>query len=444
MKNTIQLIKEILDIDQNLHGFDYLKMLIKNTASTLDLKYAFIGHPTSDELTAIQTDVVWANGDFQDNFIYNLENTPCSLVLSGDRVCIHDAHVCKDFPNDLLLQEMGVEAYVGAPVILRGTSGVSSILVLLDDKPMKEKDFFIAIADFLSIRASAELEKYRIEEKLTQEVVQRTLELKEANLEIELINKTLEERVKEEVSKNEQKQRIITEQSKMAIMSELIDNVSHQWKEPLNTIIAYSTSIKLKQEMEDLDPEFLNTSMDSITTNAEYLSQTITDFRDFFKSNKNQELYYLKDAIDKTLKMMSSRLKNSSIEVICNTNNIQIEGFSNELMQVLLNILTNACDELITKDNQKKFIFVNLKSDEKYIIIQIKDNAGGIPNALLKKIFNPYVTTKQEHGGSGVGLYMCKDIIEKHMNGQLDVENCEYEYENETYKGAQFTVKLLK
>lgn len=443
-KNIIKIIKDILDINQHLTGNDYLKELVKNIAINLDVQYVLIGHPLNNELVSIQTDVIWAKDKYVDNFVYNLKDTPCEIVLSGERVCIHENNVCQDFPDDLLLQEMGIEAYIGAPVTSKESSGVSSILVLLDTKPMEDKDFFIAITDFLAVRASAELDKQRIEEKLKHEVALRTQELEDANHEIESINQNLEQRVKEEIAKNEQKQRIISEQSKMALMGEMIENIAHQWKQPLSTIKVHATGIKLSHELNSLDDKMLMQSMDDITLSTDFLTQTINDFKDFFKNNKIKEEFYLKEVIEKTLKLMSSRLRGCSIQVYSNIGNIHIEGFANEFIQVILNILSNAYDELENINQAKKIILIDVIEDNESILVQIKDNAGGVDLEVLPRIFEPYVSTKKENGGTGIGLYMSKEIIEKHMAGTIDVENVQYDYEGENYQGALFSIKLPK
>ena len=159
LQKTMSLISTILDIDQNLNGQLYLEKFVENVANNLNVKYALIGHPIDNKLDEIITDAVWADDQIVDNFKYKLKDTPCEIVLSGERVCIHDSNVCIDFPEDLLLQEMKIEAYVGAPVISKNNSLVSGILVLLDDKPMKDKEFFTVITEFLALRAAAEIDK---------------------------------------------------------------------------------------------------------------------------------------------------------------------------------------------------------------------------------------------------------------------------------------------
>ena len=440
-KDILKIISSILDIDQRLTGIDYLKEFIKNIALNLDVKYALIGHPTGDSLSELKTDVVWAVNDFSDNFIYNLKDTPCELVLTGERVCIHDKNVIKDFPDDKLLQDMGIEAYIGAPVVSRTKTGVSSILVLLDDKTMENKDFFVSIVEFLALRASAEITQHHIDESLQHKVDQRTLELKKAKIEIEKINKNLEKRIKEEINENKIKQQIIFHQSKMAAMGEMIENIAHQWRQPLSVISTSATGLILKSEISTLNKEEIVNTMECINNHTQYLSHTIDDFRKFFSLKKEKNTFCLKDSIKKVFKLLSSEFANSNINIIENTQEVCIISYEYELIQVLINILNNAKDQLIEKEIKEKYIFIDIKVKEN-VEISIKDNAQGIPTKLLHKIFKQHFTTKSKQNGTGIGLYMSNMIITKNLKGKINVSNKTFTYNNTDYKGAEFKIIL--
>ena len=433
-KDILKIISSILDIDQRLTGIDYLKEFIKNIALNLDVKYALIGHPTGDSLSELKTDVVWAVNDFADNFVYNLKDTPCELVLTGERVCIHDKNVIKDFPDDKLLQDMGIEAYIGAPVVSRTKTGVSSILVLLDDKTMENKDF-------LALRASAEITQHHIDESLQHKVYQRTLELKKAKIEIEKINKNLEKRIKEEINENKIKQQIIFHQSKMAAMGEMIENIAHQWRQPLSVISTSATGLILKSEISTLNKEEIVNTMECINNHTQYLSHTIDDFRKFFSLKKEKNTFCLKDSIKKVFKLLSSEFANSNINIIENTQEVCIISYEYELIQVLINILNNAKDQLLEKEIKEKYIFIDIKVKEN-VEISIKDNAQGIPTKLLHKIFKQHFTTKSKQNGTGIGLYMSNMIITKNLKGEITVSNKKFTYNNTDYKGAEFKIIL--
>ena len=180
---TLQKLNGILDIEQRLTGIDYLRTLARNIAQAFTVKFVLIGHTPSDENNRVETDVVWAVDDFAENFTYSLQGTPCERVLSGKRVCVYAAGVAGSFPDDELLVQMGVESYVGAPMLTR--EGVlSGLLVLLDDKPIENADFFSAVIDFLAARIKAELDKYHSEELLKRQVAEKTRELEQSNLEL--------------------------------------------------------------------------------------------------------------------------------------------------------------------------------------------------------------------------------------------------------------------
>lgn len=440
MKQILLLINDILNIDQEIYGEDYLKQFVKNIAKELDVKYVMLAHPIDDSCKKVRTDVIFAQNKFLDNFTYDLEDTPCNNVLTGHRVCIHDCNVSKLFPNDKILADLNIESYVGAPVT-RSDNKTSSLLILLDEKPIANKEFFTSALEFLALRASAELEKFRTEQNLINQVKKRTLELEIANEQIELSNKYLEKRVQEEVAKNEQKQKLIYEQSKMAVMGEMIENIAHQWRQPLATISTISSGIKLQKEHNILDENHLLESMDNITSTTQYLSKTIDDFRDFYKRDKDKGEFSLLYIFDKTIELMKSKFKNKKIEVISDIKDIYIKGYDNEFIQVIMNLLSNANDELISIE-KKRFIFITSLFDENEIIIKIRDNANGIKEEIIDTIFNPYVTTKTDKNGTGIGLYMTKQIVEDHMNGFIEVNNIDFNYENESYRGAEFTIRL--
>lgn len=183
-QETIQALQTILHIEQHLSGIDYLKEFAKNIAQTFEVKYVFVGHAIKPGNDSVQTDVVWAGNDFYKNFIYQLKDTPCENVLSGNRVCVYPNDVGIKFPNDTLLLDMGVESYIGAP-ILAADGQLTCILVLLDDKPLQDIDFYAAVVDFLAARAGAELERYYVEENLKKQVLERTSELEKSNQELQ-------------------------------------------------------------------------------------------------------------------------------------------------------------------------------------------------------------------------------------------------------------------
>ena len=257
------------------------------------------------------------------------------------------------------------------------------------------------------------------------------------------INKDLELKIKEEVNKNQEKDRLLFQQSKMASMGEMIGNIAHQWRQPISIISMWANNIIMDIDMEEVENESLRKYAININQQTKHLSQTIDDFRNFFSPNKNNEKFGLKDSIEKTMNLLSASMKTHEIEVIKNIDDIEIVSLENELMQAILNIIKNAKDILVTLTKEsKKLIFITIYKKSDSVIIEIKDNAGGVPEDIIEKVFEPYFTTKHKSQGTGIGLYMTESIITKHLKGELSVKNTEYEYEGNTYKGAAFMIKL--
>jgi two-component system, NtrC family, sensor kinase len=248
--------------------------------------------------------------------------------------------------------------------------------------------------------------------------------------------------LQKEINNTIEKERLLIQQSKMATMGEMIANIAHQWKQPLSIISTISTGIKIQEELNSLDENEIVEGMNNINNSVQYLSQTIDDFRNFFKSDKTKISFKFIDIYINTTKIISPLFKYNNIELIEKIDNNKIYGYRNELLQVLINIFKNAKDELVKlDDNQKRFIFIDGYKENSNYIIKIKDNAGGISPNIMKKIFEPYFTTKKDHEGTGIGLYMSKKIVAG-MNGTIEVQNSEYEYKGERYRGAEFIISL--
>ena len=235
---------------------------------------------------------------------------------------------------------------------------------------------------------------------------------------------------------------ILAQQSKMASMGEMIGNIAHQWRQPLSVITTAATGMKIQKEFNELDDDTLNDSLDNITNTAKYLSKTIDDFRNFFKSDKKESHFKIEEVFEKTFKLTQAQFKNYEIKIITNFENYEIYGLENELLQALINILNNARDAFEQKVEKDRFIFIDAYKKDDYGFIIIKDNAGGIKEEIVDKVCEPYFTTKHKSKGTGIGLYMTQEIIRNHMGGSFTIENKTFEYEGKSYTGAQFTIKI--
>ena len=249
---------------------------------------------------------------------------------------------------------------------------------------------------------------------------------------------------KENDKYQKQQEKVIAEQAKLASMGEMIGNIAHQWRQPLSVISTGATGMKLQKEFNTLDDDTFNKTCDIINENAQYLSKTIDDFREFIKGNTNPIKFNLKNRTDSFINLVDSTIKKHNIQVILDLEeHIDIKGFPNELVQCFINIFNNAKDALNTQViDDEKYIFISQHIVDNKIIIEFKDNAGGISEDILSKIFEPYFTTKHQSQGTGLGLHMTYNLIVHGMNGNIKAFNDTYTFNNKEYRGAKFTIEL--
>jgi PAS domain S-box-containing protein len=242
---------------------------------------------------------------------------------------------------------------------------------------------------------------------------------------------TLKEQVAQEVAKNREKDKALMQQNRLAQMGEMISMIAHQWRQPLSAISAASGSIVLKAKRERLSNDLAIELSGKISQYSQHLSETIEDFRNFFKEKKVKEKASLEQLVQESLSIVIHSLESKKIKLITEfSNKVEIETYTNEVKQVLLNIIKNAEDVLIEKSISNPIIYVSVNGTN----VSVSDNAGGIDISILEKIFEPYFSTKKEKDGTGLGLYMSKTIIEQHCKGKLSVKNRE--------NGAEFTIEL--
>ncbi|WP_228720480.1 ATP-binding protein [Arcobacter acticola] len=274
----------------------------------------------------------------------------------------------------------------------------------------------------------------RLNETLIEKVHQKTKKLRE-------INNQLEEKIKKEVDENLKKDRLLSQQQKMISMGQMIENIAHQWRQPLSLITTSVSGLKIKKMLGDLDDEFFNKTLDSVMNTSQYLSSTIDDFRYFFKPQREKEDFYLENCCNRTIDLLEANFLEKNIKVICTIDDVKINGYETELIQVLINLLNNSKDALESKEDEK-LIFIDILRKNNKAIIKIKDNAGGIDEDILDKVFEPYFTTKHQAQGTGIGLYMCQEIVTKHMNGHIDITNTQFKYNEKIHKGTLAVIVL--
>ncbi|PRM92159.1 histidine kinase [Aliarcobacter cryaerophilus] len=247
----------------------------------------------------------------------------------------------------------------------------------------------------------------------------------------------LESRIKNEIDQRLAQEQILIQQSKLAAMGEMIGNIAHQWRQPLAQISAIHMNMKVTYDFNKFDEVYLNEKIKEANKLTSYMSQTINDFQKFFIPQKEKEIFSIEKACKDAYNIIDSSLKYHNIEINFNIKeDTNILGYKNEFSQVILNILSNAKDILIERKIENPKIDVEIKEGDNYSIIKISDNAGGIKEDVLDKIFDPYFTTRHKTQGTGIGLYMAKNIIERSMSGFINVKNID--------NGALFTIKVLK
>ncbi|WP_121626341.1 ABC transporter substrate-binding protein [Poseidonibacter antarcticus] len=239
--------------------------------------------------------------------------------------------------------------------------------------------------------------------------------------EIEKLNKTLEERVKKEVENNRIKDITLFKQSKLASMGEMIRNIAHQWRQPLNRVNLSLSIIQTVYE-EDDNKELITNKIFYAQKNIKYMSDTIDDFMNFFKADKKKNTFSIYTAIYESLKLLESRTVGIDINIIV-PKAVEVYNYRNEYLQVLLIILNNALDNFKNTNLENKSIKIEYLERNSYFELFINDNGGGIAKENLENIFEPYFTTKFKKEGTGLGLYMAKTLVEDSMNGLLSVES---------------------
>tara|TARA_B100001063_G_scaffold247239_1_gene291590 strand:+ start:3251 stop:6028 length:2778 start_codon:yes stop_codon:yes gene_type:complete len=241
----------------------------------------------------------------------------------------------------------------------------------------------------------------------------------------------------------ENQNRKLINSEKLASMGEMIGNIAHQWRQPLSVISTGVTGMQIQKEMDYLSDKVFYNTCDIINENVQYLSQTIEDFRNYIKGSHKKEVFNIYQNINRFLSLVQGSIKSDDIKIVFNKqDNININGYENELIQCYLNIFRNSRDAFKENQIKERYFSIKIFEDNKKIKIQFQDNAGGIPDNILPKIFEPYYTTKHQSQGTGLGLYMTYNLINQSMNGSVEVSNIIYKVEEKEYKGTEFIITL--
>ncbi len=230
----------------------------------------------------------------------------------------------------------------------------------------------------------------------------------------------------------EEKQKVMFWQSRLASLGQMLANIAHQWRQPLTELSLATFNIKKASigHNEDDIKKYYAESKEIIQN----MSNTIDDFTNFFKPDKEKKCFYLKDSISESITILRRIIKKEQIVVETNLIDVSVLGIPNELSQVMINLIQNSKDAFNQNNIIKKKIEITIKKEDKYAIIIVKDNAGGIKDEDIDKIFEPYFTTKHEHTGTGLGLFMSKMICEQGFNGVINIE--------QNKNGVTFIIKI--
>lgn len=258
-------------------------------------------------------------------------------------------------------------------------------------------------------------DRKRVEEQLRQKTAQ-----------LEELNRTLVEKVREEVDKNREKDHLLILQSRQAAMGEMIGNIAHQWRQPLTAISLLIQDLGECYVYGDFTKEYLDTTIRNALNVIRHMSHTIDDFRNFFKQEKEKKAFSVGEVVTRSLSFIESSLRFNNIAVeIDIDDDLLAFGFPNEFSQVLINIIGNAKETFRERATSEPLIRIQGCREEKRAVVTITDNAGGISEQIIDKIFEPYFTTREFGNGTGLGLYMSKTIVEKNMDGKLTAFNIE-------------------
>jgi len=285
--------------------------------------------------------------------------------------------------------------------------------------------FLVGVLTFIvSRRIIAIIQEYKKE-----------LDVQEA--ELRELNYSLEERVSEEVAAHREKEKMLIQQSKMAAMGDMISMIAHQWRQPLNQMSYVLMNIDSAYEFKELTPKYMDEKVKEGTKLLEYMSHTIDDFKNFFKPDKERSDEQISEVLEHTISLVKKSLDSHSILLELNIDSdARLMVYRNELLQVIMNLITNAKDALVMGEIAEPKIGVSITEDEESVTISVSDNGGGVEESIQTKIFEPYFSTKGEKSGTGLGLYMAKTIVEGHLNGEITVANSD--------EGACFSIVLLR
>ncbi len=398
--NQEKLLDKIMDMVLQSSGAQHGYLLVQNEDTWSVVATSHVSEKIQLEIQPLHTMTELCQG---------IVHYACRTM---ETVVIYDAQTSLEFKNSPEVQKFGLRSLLCVPLRRQG-----KLVGLLYLENRLASNIFttnrVRTIESLSQQAAISLENARLVAKIEQ------------------FNADLERRVEEEVAHNREKDHLLIQQSRLAVMGEMINNIAHQWRQPLNALGLVLGNLKDAARFNELTNSYLDSQVTDGWQCIEKMSSTINDFRNFFRPDKQKELFSLKQAIQSAIALVDASFKTHNIEFIVDApDDINVIGFPNEYSQVLLNLITNAKEAILAPGQNSGYITVRLHSDDDFTHTIVTDNGGGIQEDVLQRLFEPYFSTKE--GGSGIGLYMSKMIIENSMNGKISVRNVP--------QGAEFTI----
>jgi signal transduction histidine kinase len=254
-----------------------------------------------------------------------------------------------------------------------------------------------------------------------------------------------EEEIVRQMQENKEIQYHLMQQEKLAAMGEMIGNIAHQWRQPLSVISMLATGTRYAHELGIQDEKETLDACTQINENAQYLSRTIDDFRSFIRGEHVRTRFRIDEVMESLTNLVTSQLVNHNISItVTGAEGIEIDGYRNDLLQALINIINNAKDALIEQRPHHRCICIAVEEDSTHLHLRIRDNGGGISEEILPRIFEPYFTTKHPSKGTGLGLRMVYRLIVEGMGGSVEAHTIAFQMDGERYQGAEFLLHLPK
>lgn len=351
--------------------------------------------------------------------------------IARQPLVIPDARIHPLFKNNPAIEDLCVVAYLGMPLVTSDGYVLGSFCVI-DSVPRQWTDHDIEVVDDLASAVMTEIQlrtEIATRLKAEEQLQAQNEKLKSAYqaLEAETAERT---RALEQLRERDQ---LLIRQGRLAAMGEMIRNIAHHWRQPLNTLALLAQELPMTYGTEEFSRHYLEVAVQRMMKQIGEMSQTIEDFAYIFRGGDRVVEFSVNDAVKRTLTLLEGTLEGSGITASLSEKDVvYIKGSPNQYCQVVVNLLLNARDALIDNNSKAPHIALEIGREGDRSLVTVTDNAGGVPEAIIDRIFDPYFTTKGPNRGSGLGLYIAKMMVENNLCGSLSVKNVDH--------GAQFRI----